>query len=80
MDLHECMAFKEEHTINLIEEMKSFMKPNPNLFTGWKLTMLKKLCDKNVTLMNKNSDIYRACRNKTSFRRFFLNTHDPVNW
>ena len=28
--------------------------------------------DKRVTVMNKNSEIYGACRHKTTFRRFSL--------
>ena len=42
------------------------------------LTILKKLREKRVTAMNKNSDIYGACRHKTTFHRFWLSTDDPV--
>ena len=28
--------------------------------------------------MNKNSEIYGACRHKTTFRQFCLSTDDPV--
>ena len=42
-----------------------------------RLTILKKLRDKHVTVMNNNSEIYVACRLKTTFRRFFLSTDDP---
>ena len=34
--------------------------------------------DKRVTVMNKNSEIYGACRHKTTFCQFFLRTDDPV--
>ena len=43
-----------------------------------RLTILKKLRDKRVTIINKNSEIYGACRHKTTFHRFFLRTDDPV--
>ena len=43
-----------------------------------RLTILKKLHDKRVTIMSKNLEIYGACRHKTTFRRFFLSTDDPV--
>ena len=39
----------------------------------------KKLHDKNVTLMNKDLDIYGICRHKTTFCHFFLITDYPVN-
>ena len=42
------------------------------------LKILKKLRDKRVIIMNKNSYIYGACRYKTTFRPFFLSTYDPV--
>ena len=38
----------------------------------------KKLGDKRVGVMNKNLEIYGACRHKTNFHRFFLNTDDPI--
>ena len=43
-----------------------------------RLTILEKLRDKRFKVMNKNSDIYAACRHKTTFHRFFLSTDDPV--
>ena len=43
-----------------------------------RLTILKKLSDKCVTVMNKNSEIYGACRCKTTFHQFFLSNDDPV--
>ena len=43
-----------------------------------RLTILKKLRYKRVTIMNKNLDIYGACQHKTTFHRFRLSTDDPV--
>ena len=42
------------------------------------LTILKKLRDKHVTVMNKSSEMYGACRNKTTFRLFWISTDDPI--
>ena len=39
--------------------------------------ILKKLREKCVTIMNKNSEIYGACQHKTCFHRFCLSTDDP---
>ena len=72
------MTFKIVKQLNLIGAMKTFTKPNCNLFIEELLTILKKLCDKCVTIMNKNSEIYGACRHKTTFYQFFLSTDDPV--
>ena len=58
--------------------MKTFTKPNCNLFTEERLTILKKLRDKCVTVMNKNSEIYGAFRHKTTSYQFSLSTDDPV--
>ena len=58
--------------------MKQFTKPNCNLFTEERLTILKKLRDKCVTVMNKNLEIYGAFRHKTISYQFSLSTDDPV--
>ena len=58
--------------------MKKITKPNCNLCMEEHLTILKKIHEKCVTVMNKNSEIYGACRHKTTFRRFFLSTDNPV--
>ena len=42
------------------------------------LTILKNLCDKHVTVTNKDSKIYRDFRHKITFRQFCLSTDDPV--
>ena len=42
-----------------------------------RLTILKKLCDELVTIMNNNSDIYGAFRHKMTFHQFLLSTDDP---
>ena len=77
-DLRKFMTFKVVKQINPVGAMKTFTKPNCNLSIQECLTILKKLRDKHVTVVNKNSDIYGACRHKTTFRRFFLSTDDPV--
>ena len=77
-DLRKCMTFKVIKQINPIGVMKFFTKPNCNLFMQERLKILKKLCDKCVTVMNKNSEIYGACRHKTTFHRFCLSTGNSV--
>ena len=70
--------FKVIKQLNPIGTMKTFTKPNCNLCMQEHLTILKKLCEKCVTVMNKNSEIYGACWHKTIFHRFCLITDDPV--
>ena len=65
--------------LNLIGSMKKFMKPNCNLCMQERLTMQKKLRNKRVTVMNKNSEIYWACRHKMTFHLFCLSTDDPAH-
>ena len=72
------MAFKVAKQLNLIGAMKIITKPNCNLCMEERLTILKKLCDERVTIMNNNLEIYGDYRHKTTFHRFFLNTDDPV--
>ena len=50
--------------------MQTFTKPNCNLFIEERLTILKNIRDKCVTIMNKNLEIYGACRHKTTFINF----------
>ena len=38
----------------------------------------KNLHGKRVTVVNKNSDIYKACRIKTNFCQFCLSTYDTM--
>ena len=77
-DLRKYMTFKVVKQLSLIGAMKTFTKPNCNICMEERLTILKKLRDKRVTIMNKNSEIYGACRHKTCFHRFSLSTDDPV--
>ena len=77
-DLRKYMNFKVVKQPNPIGAMKKFTKPNCKLCMEELLTILKQLRDKRVTIMNKNSEIYGACRHKTIFRPFFLSTYDPV--
>ena len=77
-DLCKYMTLKVVKKLNLIGTMKTFTKTNFNLCIQERLTILKKLREKSVTEMNKNSDIYGACRHKTTFHRFYLRTDDTV--
>ena len=70
------MTFIVLKHINLIDEMGK--KPNYNLCTEELLTILKNIHEKYATLINKNSEIYRACRHKTTFNHFLLSTDDTV--
>ena len=72
------MTFKVIKQLNPIDAMKTYTKPNCNICMQERLTILKKLRDKHVTVMNKNSEIYGACRHKMTFHRFCLSTDDPV--
>ena len=60
------MTFKLVNQINPIGTMKTFTKPNYNLLMEERLTTLKNIRDKCVTVMNKNLEIYGACWNKTT--------------
>ena len=53
-------------------------KPNFNLCMQERLTILKKIRDKRLILMNKNSDIYGACWHKTTFHWYCISTYDPI--
>ena len=80
-DVCKYMTFKVVKQLNPIGEMKTFTKPNYNLCMEECLTILKKRRDKRVTIMNKYSETYGACRNKTCFHRYCLRTDDTVlNW
>ena len=72
------MKFKVVKHINLNRAMKQFTEPNCNLCMEKRLTILKKLYDKCVTIMNKNLKIYGACQDKMTFHQFCLSTDDPV--
>ena len=73
-----CMKFKAVNQLNQIGAMELFPKPNCNICILEHLTILKKLCNKRVTLMNNNQQIYRAFRHKKAFLIYFLSTDDPV--
>ena len=77
-DLCKYMTFKVVKQLNPIGAMKTFTKPNCNLCMQECLTILKKLREKRITVMNKNLEIYGACWHKTTFRLFCLSTDDPV--
>ena len=67
-DLCKYMLFKLVKQLNLIGEIKTFTKPNCNLFMEEHLTILKNLCDKHITFMKESLDIHRAFQHKTTFR------------
>ena len=77
-ELRKCMTLKVLKQLNPIDAMQIFTKSNCNLCMQECLTILKMIPDKRVTVMNKNSEIYGACRHKTCFHRFCLSTDDPV--
>ena len=77
-DLRKYMTFKVVKQLNLIGAMKFFTKPNCNICMQERLTILKKLLDKRVKVMNKKSEIYGACRHITTFHLFSLSNDDPV--
>ena len=70
------MTFKLVNQLNPIGAMNTFTKTNCNLCMEESLTILKKICDKCVTVMNKNSEIYGNLRHKTTFHPFCLSTDD----
>ena len=76
-DLRKYMTLKVVKQLNPIGLMKTFTKPNCNICIQECLTILEKLRDKRVTIMNNNSEIYGACQHKTTFHRFCLSTDDP---
>ena len=59
-DLRKCMTFKVIKQLNAIGAIKIFTKPNCNLCMQKRLTILKMLRDKRVTVMKKYSEIYGA--------------------
>ena len=71
-DLRKCMLFKAENHLNLIGLMKPFMKLNWNICMEELLKILNNICNKHDIVMNKNLEIYGACRHKTTFHQFFL--------
>ena len=77
-ELRKFMTFKVIKQLNTIGAMKTFTKTNCNLCMQERLTILKMLRDKRVTVINKNLEIYGACRHKTCFRQFCISTDDPV--
>ena len=72
------MKFKVVKEIKPIGAVKTLTKHNFNLCTEEHLMILKGLRDKRVTVMNNNSEIYRACQHKMTLHQFFLSTDDPV--
>ena len=61
------MTFKVVNQLNPIGAMKTFTKPKCNLCMEERLTILKKLRDKCVMIMNKNLEIYGIFWHKTCF-------------
>ena len=77
-EIRKCMTFKVLKQLNTIGAMKTYMKPNSSLCMQERLTTLKIIRGKRVTVMNKNSEIYGFFQNKNCFHRFCLSTDDPV--
>ena len=77
-ELRKCMTFKVIKQRNPIGAMKTSTKPDCNLCKQDRLTILKMLRDKRVTVMNKHAEIYGAFWHKTCFHRFGLSSDDPV--
>ena len=77
-DLRKCMTFKVIKQLNPIGAKKTFTKPDCNFCMQERLTILKMLRDKCVTVMDKNLEIYAACWHKTTFHQFCLSTDDSV--
>ena len=76
--LRKYMTFKVIKLLNKICAMKKLTELNCNLCMVERLTIDKKLREKRVTIINKNSKIYGACRQKTTFHRFCLSTNDII--
>ena len=76
--LHKYMTFKVVNQLNPIGSMNKFKKPNRNICTEELLMIPKNLHVKHTTVMNKNLEIYGACRHKTTSHQFLLSTDDPV--
>ena len=53
MDLSKCMTFSILDQLNLIGAMKIYTKPICNLCMQARLTILKNLCEKRVTVMTR---------------------------
>ena len=70
MDLLLCMEFNVVNNFNHIVTMETSTKPNFSLCIDKRLTVLKNIRGKCVIIMNKNLDIYKACRNNKNFHRF----------
>ena len=64
------MALKVVNKINPIDAINIFTKHNCNLCAEERLTILKNISEKCVTVMNKNLEIYRACQHKMTFINF----------
>ena len=78
MNLCMCMTFKVSKQIKPTVSIKTLTKPNCSICTEEILTILKKLCDKRVMLMNKDLEVHGVLLNKTNFHWFFLRTDDPI--
>ena len=76
--IRKYMAFKLVKQINPIGVMKTFTKPNFNLFMEERLTIPIKLREKRAMFIIRNSGIYGSWRHKKTFRKIFLSTDDLV--
>ena len=78
IDLLKYMTFQVVKQLNLIGAMKTVTKPNCNQFIEERLTIHKNICEKCVTIMNNNSEVYGAFRQTTTVYQLFLSTDDPM--
>ena len=72
------MTFKVTKQLNPTGAMKVFTKPYCDLCMEERLTIIKKLHYKRVTVMNNNLKMYWAYRHKMTFRQFFFSTDDFI--
>ena len=77
-DLRKYITFKVVKHLHLIGTMKIFTKPNCNLCMQECLAIQKNVHDKHIKVMNNNTETCGGCRNKTTFRRYFESTDDPI--
>ena len=65
--LQKCMPLNSVKKLIPIGAIKKYTKPNCKICMEERLTILKKVRDKHVTVMNKNSEMYGDFWHKTTF-------------
>ena len=74
------MVLKIVKDLNPIGAMDLFTKPECYLCMDKHLMIIKYLHNRKFTLINKYLQIYGACWNKTTFRRFLVSLISISNW